>query len=109
MKQHIWVLVNCNSREEAEEIGRAMLDARLGVCFDIFSRELSAYFWPAKSGKIETAKGALLIIETFKDKYASLKDKIKKMHSDELPFIAYLNIEGADEEFRAWMRSELET
>ncbi|MBI4136226.1 MAG: divalent-cation tolerance protein CutA [Candidatus Vogelbacteria bacterium] len=108
MEQHIWVLVNCNSSEEAEKIGRAILETRLGVCFDIFSRELSAYFWPAKSGRIETTKGALLIIETFKNHYASLKDRVKKMHSDELPFIAYLNIEGADEEFQAWMKGELE-
>lgn len=108
MKQHIWVLINCNSSKEAKNIGEAVLGERLGVCFDIFPRELSAYFWPAKSGKIETARGALLIIETLKDRYENLKEKVKKMHSDKLPFIGYINIEGTDQEFRDWMKGELE-
>ncbi|KKS78584.1 MAG: hypothetical protein UV52_C0034G0001, partial [Parcubacteria group bacterium GW2011_GWD1_42_9] len=57
----IWVLVNCNSLAEAKNIGGACLQARLASCFDIFKRELTQYFWPPRSGKTESARGALLI------------------------------------------------
>ncbi len=103
----IWVLVNCNSSEEAKNIGKAMLGKRLGVCFDIIPRELTIYFWPPKSGKLEEAKGSLLIIETLEKKYLSIKKNIEKLHSDKLPFIGYITIQGTDQKYKDWIKEEL--
>jgi len=105
--QPIWVLVNCNSSEEAKSIGGHVLKERLGSCFDIFPRELATYFWPPKSGKTESAKGALLIIETFESRYEKLHTLIKKLHSDELPFIGYVKIEGTEKAYQDWMKGEI--
>ena len=103
----IWVLCNCNSREEAEEIGRSVLDKRLASCFDIFKRKLAVYFWPPKSGKKEEAKGALLVIETFEEKYSKISSQIKSLYSDQLPFIAYIKLEGISKEYLEWMKGEI--
>lgn len=107
MNQPIWVLVNCNSLEEAKNIGDAVLKARLISCYDVFRREVARYFWPPRSGKIEEAKGALLIMETFEDKYQMVKDLATMLHSDKLPFIGFVKIEGVDEKYIDWMRKEL--
>ena len=64
MKKIIWVLVNCNSVKKADYIGKALLKKRLASCYDIFLRLKAAYFWPPKSGRIETSKGAVLAVET---------------------------------------------
>lgn len=103
----IWALVNCNNSEEAKNIGKAMLEQRLGVCFDIIPRELTTYFWPPKSGKLEEAKGSLLIIETLEEKYLSIKKKIEELHSDKLPFIGYITIRGTDQKYQDWIKEEL--
>lgn len=103
----IWVLVNCNSSDEAQRIGDHILDNRLGSCYDIFLRKLSKYFWPAKSSKKEKGQGALLIVETFENKYQELQSQIKKLHSDKLPFIGYINILGAEKAYIDWIQGEL--
>ena len=104
--QLIWVLVNCNSDEEGEKVGRLVLQKRLASCFDIFPRKLSEYFWPPKSGKIEKAAGCLLIIETLADKYQAIVKEVKRSHSDQLPFIGYIEIKGVDQEYLSWIKEE---
>lgn len=107
MYQTIWVLVNCNSTKEAEKIGRKILKMRYCSCFDIIPRYLAVYFWPPRSGKIEKAKGAILILETFREKYNLKKKEVKKLHTDKLPFIGFLEIKGLDREYVKWVRGEL--
>lgn len=103
----IWILVNCNSKKEAEKIGREILGKRLVSCFDIVPRLLAGYFWPPKSGKIETAKGATLIFDTFKNKYAMVAKEVNKIHSDKIPFIGYFEIKGVSKEYINWMKGEI--
>lgn len=107
MKKVIWILVNCNSAKEAEKIGRTILDKRLSSCFDIIPRHLAAYFWPPKSGKIEISKGATLIFETFKEKYSLVVKEVKKLHSDDLPFIGFIEIKGVEKAYIKWIKGEL--
>ncbi|KKS83146.1 MAG: hypothetical protein UV57_C0023G0012 [Parcubacteria group bacterium GW2011_GWD2_43_10] len=101
MANVIWVLVNCNSLKEAKSIGRACLKARLASCFDIFKRELTQYFWPPRSGKTESARGALLIAQL-----PRLRRLVKKLHTDKLPFIGSLKIE-VEPAFASWVKAEL--
>ncbi len=103
----IWALVNCNSIKEAHEIGDKVLDKRLGSCFDIFERSLTTYFWPPRSGKKETAAGALLIIETIDKQYKKLQSFVKSIHSDKLPFIGYIEIKGTESAYNNWVEEEL--
>ncbi|HCX39157.1 MAG TPA: hypothetical protein DHS36_02715 [Candidatus Veblenbacteria bacterium] len=106
MANVIWVLVNCNSLKEAKSIGRACLKARLASCFDIFKRELTQYFWPPRSGKTESARGALLILETLPAQLPRLRRLVKKLHTDKLPFIGSLKIE-VEPAFASWVKAEL--
>ena len=105
--QPIWVLVNCNADEEGEKIGRAILGKRLGSCFDIFPRKLTEYFWPPKSDKIEKTGGCLLVIETLIDEYQDINSQVKKLHSDKLPFIGYIEIKGVSQEYLKWLKGEI--
>lgn len=107
MTQPVWVIINCNSTKEATSIGNEILKERLASCFDVFNRHSASFFWPPKSGKIETAKGAMLILETLENNYDSIILKVKKLHSDKLPFIGYLKMEGVTKEYLNWMEGEL--
>jgi len=107
MNQAILVLVNCNSKKEAEKIGRKILEKRFCSCFDIIPRYLAVFYWPPKSGKIESIKGATLVLETFIEKYNLIKKEIKKLHSDKLPFIGFTEIKGLDKEYINWIKGEI--
>lgn len=108
MKQIIWILVNCNSVKEAKSIGEKILNKRLISCFDIIPRYLAAYYWPPKSGKIETSKGATLILETIKGRYGEIVKEVQKLHSDKLPFIGYLEIKGLSKDYINWIKGEIQ-
>jgi len=107
MNKVIWVLVNCNSIKESKFIGEKILNKRLASCFDIIPRYLASYFWPPKSGKIESSKGATLILETFNNKYINITKRIKKIHSDKIPFIGFVEIKGIDKNYIKWMKGEI--
>lgn len=107
MKKIIWVLINCNSVREADKIGKAVLEKRLASCYDIIPRVKTAYFWPPKSGKLETAKGVTLAVETFTNKFSKIVTHIKKLHSDILPFIGSITIDNVSEEYYKWMKDEI--
>ena len=106
-KNLIWVLVNCNTIKEAQTIGKAVLNKRLASCFDIFRREQATYFWPPKSGKTESAKGALLVLETFQEKYDQASKLVKSLHSDKLPFVGYIPIQGVGDSYLKWIKREI--
>lgn len=101
-----WVVVNCVSLRQADQLGTALLKQRLASCLDIFPRAKTAYFWPPKSGKIESAKGAMLVLDTLPTKVSAVRKLVKKMHSDTLPFIGSfaINVEPA---YYKWVVSEL--
>lgn len=107
MNQVIWVLLNCNSKKEADKIGRKILKKRYCSCFDIIPRYSAVYFWPPRSGKLEKTKGATLVLETFRDKYNLIKKEVKKLHSDKMPFIGFVEIKGLNKEYVGWMKKEL--
>lgn len=101
-------MVNCNTIEEADKIGREALKQRFSSCFDIFPRLKTEYLWPPKSGKTETAQGALLILETLPKYFKKLEKLIKKLHSDELPFIGSIKINNVHRDFVNWIKGELQ-
>jgi len=104
----IWVLCNCNSEEEAEKIGNELVDTRAVACFDVLEREVSGYFWPPKANKKEKVEdGGLLVLTTFEEKYAGVVESIRKIHSDKVPFISYIKLEGLNPDYLDWMKSEI--
>ena len=103
----LWVLVNCNTVKEADAIGKKVLRRRLSSCFDIFPRLAAQYFWPPKAGKIETAKGCLLVLETLPKYFKKVEKAVSGMHSDTLPFIGSVEIGNVHPKYLQWMRGEL--
>ena len=107
MKKIIWVLVNCNTITEAQKIGNTILKKRLISCFDILPRHSASFFWPPKTGRIASSKGATLALETFKDKYYAVAQSVASIHGDKLPFVGFIEIHGTSGGYQNWMRGEL--
>ncbi len=103
----IWVIVSCNSKVEAKKIGRELLKQRLTACFEIVPRLGVWYFWPPKKNKIETAKGCLLILDTLPKYFSQIEKVVKKLHSDDTPFIASLELKHISAKYIKWLKSEL--
>ena len=107
MKKIIWVLANCNTIKEADSIGKALLKKRLASCYDIFPRLKAAYFWPPKSGRIETSKGAVLVVETLPSQFKQIDKTVRKLHKDKLPFVGSIEINNVSEKYYQWLKNEI--
>ena|SRR3989338_1191932 len=103
----ILVIINCNSRKEAERIGKAVLKKRLAGCSDIFPRLASYYFWPPKSGKIEKGKGSTLVCTTSSQHVQRITSLVKQLHSDTIPFIGCIELRDINSDYIRWLQSEI--
>lgn len=107
MASVIWVLVNSNSKQEAEKIGNAILRERLCACYGLYKKFGSTYFWPPKSDSLETSRGPLLVLETLPKNYREITKRVRRLHSDKVPFIGRLKIDGVNQDFYDWLKGEV--
>ena len=70
------------SAEEAERIGRAVVEARLAACINILGPVRSIYHW---KGEIETADEVAAILKTTAESADALMTRIAALHSYDVP------------------------
>ena len=70
--------------EEAERIGRAVVEERLAACINILGPIRSIYRW---QGKIEAADEVAAIFKTHHWRTDALMERIAALHSYEVPCI----------------------
>ncbi len=100
-----YVVVFCTApnRAEAERIGRTVVEERLAACCNVVVGMRSIYRW--KGGICEEDE-VLSIFKTRKELFESLKERIKALHSYEVPEIIELAITGGLAEYLNWIDSE---
>jgi periplasmic divalent cation tolerance protein len=70
--------------DEAERIGRAMVEERLAACINILSPVRSIYRW---KGAIETSEEVAAIFKTTDERAGLLIARIAALHSYDVPCI----------------------
>lgn len=104
MTDYAMVLTTCATRDEAERIALALVDARLAACVQIGASVTSIYRW---RGALERAEEHTLTIKTRNDLLSSLAAELRRLHSYDVPQIVSVPfIYGASDYF-AWMDGEL--
>lgn len=99
---YIMIYVPCGSKEEAEKIGRALVEEKLAACANIFPIS-SIYRW---KGKVETGQECVMMCKTAGDKFTKVKNLVKKLHSYELPVILFWKFR-AEREVLDWIDSSV--
>lgn len=97
------VLTTTGSREEADRIARALLEARLAACVNIVPGLTSIYRW---KGDVETASELLLMIKTTAACTEGLEATLRRLHSYEVPEFLVLTPEAAVKSWLDWLLHE---
>jgi len=95
------ILVTTNSPEEGLNISRALVESRLAACVNIISGLRSFYRW---KGKVWDEGELLLVVKTRMTLLRQLEDKIREMHSYEVPEIISIPIAWGSEPYLDWLR-----
>lgn len=90
--------------EEAERIGRTVIDERLAACINIVGATRSIYRW---QGAIETADEVAAILKTTATKADALITRIAELHSYEVPCVVTWPIDKLLAPYADWVESSL--
>jgi periplasmic divalent cation tolerance protein len=90
--------------EEAERIGRMVVEDRLAACINILMPVRSIYRW---QGAVETADEAAAIFKTSDERVDALIARIAALHSYDVPCIAVWPIDKILGSYAAWVEDSV--
>ncbi|HUV79264.1 MAG TPA: divalent-cation tolerance protein CutA [Candidatus Bathyarchaeia archaeon] len=99
MTKEFCVLFCTTSVDESDRIARVLIEEKLAACVNI--TEVNSYYrW---EGEFCEDKEALLIIKTEKSRVDEIIERIKELHSYELPEIIALPIVAGYDKYLEWV------
>jgi periplasmic divalent cation tolerance protein len=90
--------------DEAERIGRAMIEERLAACVNILGRCRSIYRW---EGAVDTADEVAAIFKTSSARADALMTRIAALHSYDVPAIAVWPIDKLLASYADWVEDSV--
>jgi periplasmic divalent cation tolerance protein len=101
---HIVVLITASSEQEAEAIGKVLVESRLAACVNISAGVRSLFRW---QGAIEQQEEALMLVKSRSDLLPSMIDVVKSLHSYTVPEVVALPILAGSPDYLAWVDESL--
>jgi periplasmic divalent cation tolerance protein len=97
------VYMTAGSIEEARRIGRALVEERLVACVNLIEGMKSIYRW---QGAVEEGNEVVIIAKTTAGRVGPLIERVKALHSYDVPCVVALPIESGNPDFMAWIARE---
>jgi periplasmic divalent cation tolerance protein len=86
--------------EEAEQIGRAVVEDRLAACINILGPVRSIYRW---KGEVQTADEVAAIFKTSDEAAGELMTRIAGLHSYAVPCVVAWPVEKVLQSYAQWV------
>ena len=106
MADEIVVLITTSSTEEAQKLGKELVQAKLAACVNVIPEIISIFNWQdevCQEGEV------LMIVKTSGEKFLALEKKIAQGHSYEVPEIIALPIVAGSKKYLNWIHKETQT
>jgi periplasmic divalent cation tolerance protein len=100
----IQVMTTTETKEQAMDIARHLVEEKLAACVQISGPIESIYRW---KGKVEGAAEFLCLVKTREDLFAQVETAIKKRHSYQTPEIIAVPIVRGSTEYLSWLDDAL--
>lgn len=100
---HCLVYVTAADAEEAREIGRVLVAARLAACANVFPGMVPIFRW---EGQIDEGSESVVILKTTESRVDALIEAVEAMHSYDCPCALVLPIMGGSRAFLDWISQE---
>jgi periplasmic divalent cation tolerance protein len=94
------VFVMAASEKEAATIARALVAERLAACVNIIGPVGSTYRW---RGAVEDAREYLLVIKTRARLFPKVEQRVRELHSYEVPEVIALPITNGSRPYLEWL------
>ena len=98
-----FVYITAKDSDQARAIGRALVEERLAACVNIIDGMNSLYWW---QGVIQDDHETIVIAKTRAELMPKLIDRVKSLHSYQVPCIVALPILSGNPDFLKWIEQE---
>jgi periplasmic divalent cation tolerance protein len=98
-----WLYMTAETRDEAQAIGRALVEERLVACANILGPMGSIYWW---DGAVKSETEVAFIVKTRATLVDQVVARVTEMHSYDCPCIVALPIEGGNPDYLAWIMAQ---
>jgi len=105
MSDAVIVMTTVPSPDVGEEIGRALVDARLAACVNILPPMVSVYRW---KGSVQRDAECQMIIKTARGRVDALQERLGDLHPYDLPECIAIPIESGSAEYLKWLSDSVE-
>jgi periplasmic divalent cation tolerance protein len=100
-KSYIMVLIATSNQEEAEKIGKTLVEEKLAASANIIPLIKSFFFW---KGQFHNIPESIVLLNTRGELFEKLKERVYELHSYELPEVVALPILAGSSEFLDWVK-----
>jgi len=100
MTDKIIVFVTCESKEQAHRIAESVVTEKLAACVNVLPEIRSCYVWDRK---LTWSEEVLLLIKTTRGRFGQLQERIKELHSYDVPEIVAVQIGDAFQKYIDWI------
>ncbi len=102
--ENIIIFITTKDNAEAETISRKLLDLKLIACANIIPGIQSLFRW---EGKVDRAQEVLLVIKTKRAAFREIINRVKSLHSYEVPEIIALPIVDGNQDYLNWINESV--
>jgi periplasmic divalent cation tolerance protein len=96
----VLVLTTAPDDERAEAWARTLVEERLAACVNVHGPMTSFYRW---KGVVERDAERQVVIKTTRERVTTLRERLRELHSYELPEFVVLSVEDGSDEYLKWV------
>ena len=96
------IYVTCKNADEAVAIGRILVAEKHVACANILPDTTALFEW---DGAICSESEAVLLLKTTTELVATVTERVKALHSYDLPCVIALPITGGNQTFLDWVET----
>ncbi|MEJ2149321.1 MAG: divalent-cation tolerance protein CutA [Chloroflexota bacterium] len=100
----IQVITTTGTKQDANKVARALIEARLAACVQVVGPVTSRYWW---KDEIEEAEEWLCLIKTTANLFERLEEAIRAAHPYDVPEILATPVVAGSADYLAWLRGEV--
>lgn len=100
MNEYLLVISTVPSKDEGNAIAQKIVDERLAACVSVSSAVQSFYWWEER---IANDQEFVLFIKTKASLFSKLQERIKTLHSYQVPEIIALPVHMGSKDYLDWI------
>jgi len=104
MTEYIQVFTTTDTKENARQISKRVVDRNLAACAQIVGPITSTFWW---KNNLNEEEEWLIIIKTRRNLYEELETAIKMAHKYEIPEILAIPVVAGSKSYLDWLETEL--